>query len=201
LIVLEERDDGSQRELRRLGRGVTFGELALLEGTPRTATVRAVATCELFAFSRGAFDRTLAASLRREEVTRTFHQLAEVAALPSFRNLPLHEVEAVANSGSWVRAPAGEAVVVEGEPADAFYAIAAGRFEVTKGGAKLREIGPGDHFGEVALLSGVARTATVRAVTPGTLFRLGAEGFDRLVAALFREGAVRVPYEIAEPRD
>src|SRR5439155_7389680 len=120
-----------------------------------------------------------------------FHQLAEVAALPSFRNLPLHEVEAVANSGSWVRAPAGEAVVVEGEPADAFYAIAAGRFEVTKGGAKLREIGPGDHFGEVALLSGVARTATVRAVTPGTLFRLGAEGFDRLVAALFREGAVR----------
>src|SRR5439155_22668113 len=106
LIVLEERDDGSQRELRRLGRGVTFGELALLEGTPRTATVRAVATCALFAFSRGAFDRTLAASLRREEVTRTFHQPAEVAALPSFRNLPLHEVEAVANSGSWVRAPA-----------------------------------------------------------------------------------------------
>jgi putative peptide zinc metalloprotease protein len=201
VVVLEEREDGSERELRRLGRGHAFGEVALLEGTARTATVRAETTCELFAIGRGVFEGILANSLRRDQVIRTFHQLGEIRSLPAFRQLPLHEVEGAADAGSWLRVAAGEAIVVEGETADAFYAIATGRFEVVEDGSRLRELAPGDHFGELALLGAVPRTATVRALTPGRLFRLDAEGFDRFLTRLFPEGTVHVAYERMEQRD
>jgi CRP-like cAMP-binding protein len=52
-------------------------------------------------------------------------------------------------------------------------------------------LGAGAHFGEIALLHDVPRTATVLARTPVRAFRLGRDGFDRLVAGAFRGGTLK----------
>ena len=60
--------------------------------------------------------------------------------------------------------PAGEVVVAEGDPGDRFYLIEKGTAEVIKGGVVFGRLGPGDAFGEIALLRDVPRQATVRAL-------------------------------------
>ncbi|HJV04670.1 MAG TPA: cyclic nucleotide-binding domain-containing protein, partial [Actinomycetota bacterium] len=77
-----------------------------------------------------------------------------------------------------------------GEPGDAFYAIGSGRVEVLRGGRTLRTLGPGEFFGEVALLEDVPRTATVRTLSPVRVFRLERAGFDRVVGDAFRRGTL-----------
>lgn len=57
----------------------------------------------------------------------------------------------------------GEAIVKEGEQAVAFYVIIKGKVEITKGGEVLNTMGAGDCFGEMALLDGWPRVASVRA--------------------------------------
>jgi cAMP-dependent protein kinase regulator len=57
-------------------------------------------------------------------------------------------------------------------------------------GEPISVLGPGDSFGELALLLDQPRAATVRARTAARLFRLNREGFDRLVAEAFRKGSL-----------
>jgi len=83
---------------------------------------------------------------------------------------------------------AGAVVIRQGDAADRFYLIEDGRFAVTQadeGGAErtLRELGPADPFGEIGLLTGSARTATVTALTDGRLLALGREDFLELVGS------------------
>jgi CRP-like cAMP-binding protein len=81
-------------------------------------------------------------------------------------------------------------VIRQGEPGDAFYAIQSGQAEVLGDAGRIGTMGPGDHFGEIALLLDVPRTATVRSLTPTRLFRLDRAGFDRLVRNSFRKGTL-----------
>ena len=82
---------------------------------------------------------------------------------------------------------AGEAVVRQGEAADRFYVIDSGELRVTQvsdGDVHfLRDLGPGDVFGEIGLLRGVPRTATVTASTPAVLYALDAAAFAELVGS------------------
>ena len=80
---------------------------------------------------------------------------------------------------------AGEVVVREGDPADRFYLIADGNLSVTQGptDTHLRDLGPGDVFGEIGLLRQSPRTATVTATSDGSLFALEADEFRGLVSA------------------
>jgi CRP-like cAMP-binding protein len=67
---------------------------------------------------------------------------------------------------------------------------------VTQDGRRLRTLGAGDHFGELALLLDVPRTATVRAVTPTRLFRVDRDAFDQLVRRAFDRPGAGMPSRV-----
>ena len=96
----------------------------------------------------------------------------------------------------------GEAIVTQGEPGELVYVIAAGRVLVSRDGRVIRELGPGDVFGELALMLDVPRTATVTALQPVRLRTLAREPFLAAVTgnqlsneALRRLIAARAPRE------
>ena len=94
-----------------------------------------------------------------------------------FAPLPYAALRRLATSLGERRAGAGEVVVREGEEGDVVYVIADGRVSVDQSGAVIRELGPDDVFGELALILDVPRTATVTATEPVVLRTLAREPF------------------------
>jgi CRP-like cAMP-binding protein len=83
--------------------------------------------------------------------------------VPLLAGLPAATLRALAAAGRRLTVHAGEPVVVEGEPGDTAFVVRSGRVEVSAGGRVLGWFGRGYVFGEIALLTGQVRTATVRA--------------------------------------
>jgi CRP/FNR family cyclic AMP-dependent transcriptional regulator len=93
---------------------------------------------------------------------------ASVAALknvPLFAGLDGRELEQIASTMQERRFAAGSTVTQEGASGVGFFVIENGEAEVTVGGQHRATLGPGDYFGEVALLTGSARTATITATS------------------------------------
>lgn len=90
--------------------------------------------------------------------------------------------EGLAHSLQPVFAHAGEEIVTQGEEGELFYLIDSGRVEVFEDGVKVREEGPGEYFGEIALLREVPRTATVRTLEAVELLALDRDEFLDAVA-------------------
>jgi cAMP-dependent protein kinase regulator len=189
-VVEENTQTGNDRVLRILGRGDAFGEVGLAEAAARSATVRALEEGQLFEIDKSTFDRLLADMVKVPEFAPTVQSVGELRAMRPFAGLEPDELAELFQRGGWVRVPAGETVIEEGQAGDAFYAVESGRLDVTIEGRYIRTIGPGDHFGEIALLLDVPRTATVTASTPARLFRLERDGFDRLMRESFRRGTL-----------
>ena len=114
-------------------------------------------------------------------------EMALLSSLPMFAPLPAATLEMVARSAQRVRVAEGDEVIRQGEPGDTFYAVADGEFDIAMNGVYLRTAPRGDFFGEVALLSNVARTATVRARTGGELLAIHRDPF--LLAITGHEGS------------
>jgi MFS family permease len=104
-------------------------------------------------------------------------ELALLDGVPMFQPLPLAAKEQVARSLIPVSYPAGQEIITEGETGDRFYVVASGHATVTHGGEPLRECGPGDYFGEIALLRDIPRTATVTASDAVELYALERAAF------------------------
>ena len=85
--------------------------------------------------------------------------------------------------------------VEQGAVGDVFFAIRSGRVDVVREGSVIRTLGPESHFGEIALLRNVPRTASVIARTPVRAFRLDREGFDQVVRDAFQRGALKPPVD------
>jgi len=196
-VVEADPESGAERVLRTLGPGESFGELALVEAAPRSATVRAVSEAQVFEIDKGTFDRLLADMIQVPEFAPGLQRIAELRALPAFSTLEPDELSDVLAHGTWVAVAPGQTLIEQGEVGDAFYAIAAGQVEVFEDGVLKRTLGPGAFFGEIALLMDVPRTATVVARTPVRAFRLDREGFDRVLLRAFRRGTLK-PTSVAD---
>src|SRR3954451_25006083 len=101
--------------------------------------------------------------------------------VPLFEDLDEDEVQAVADSMHETNVPAGSVVTAEGGPADGFFVIDRGEAEVTVHGQWRGTMAAGDYFGEIALLTGSDRTATVTAATDLRCFALTPWDFRTLV--------------------
>jgi CRP-like cAMP-binding protein len=89
----------------------------------------------------------------------------DLKRVPLFANLGDKQRKSIAKTMKERTFAAGSTVTVEGEQGVGFFVIEEGEAEVTVGGEPRRTLGPGDHFGEVALLGAQPRTATITATT------------------------------------
>lgn len=111
------------------------------------------------------------------------HRLDEPDGLPLLRALPIFapmtptQLDGLARQLVRREVPAGTVIVATGEGAEEFFVIESGRVKVTRGRKVLRQEGPGEYFGEIALLRDVPRTATVKAVEDTVLLGLSRAHF------------------------
>jgi CRP-like cAMP-binding protein len=105
------------------------------------------------------------------------HEIALLRQIPIFAPLAPPRLEELAARLRPQEVAAGSEVFRQGDPGDRFYVIDAGEVEVRMDGSLVRKQGPGDYFGEIALLHDSPRTATVVAATPLRLYGLEREEF------------------------
>jgi MFS family permease len=109
-------------------------------------------------------------------------ELRLLRGIPLFARLPLAAMERLAQAMRLVQVTGGETLVREGDPGDAYFVIATGRFEVRHGSRLVSVAGVGDGIGEIALLRAVPRTASVVAVESGSVYVLDSAAFMAAVA-------------------
>jgi MFS family permease len=115
--------------------------------------------------------------------------LGRVAHLPLFAGVSPSALEVALQRLQGVPVTAGSVVIREGDPADRFYIIESGRFAVdqvdpgTRLTRRLRVMGPDEVFGELGLMHGAPRSATVTAETDGRLLALDGPDFLELLNA------------------
>jgi len=196
--VSRERDQSDHSQfLARLVEGQFFGEIGLLQNAPRNATVRSGPNgAEVLRLDRSVVDALLTANdFVLEEIVRMVRKrLAAdhlLEALPSLRS---------GEATRWLpefaerTCPEGTVLIREGDPATEFFVLTAGEVVVEQAGPdgavlERARLSPGQYFGEIGLLRGTPRSATVRVVSPeATVLVLDAAGFQRLVE---EQGGVR----------
>lgn len=190
-------DAENEREVfAHLQAGDFFGEMALLTGKSRTSAARAETNTNLWMLYRSDFDellvqypaislalsRTLSERLAQADQRFVERHLRRMSLLGGLSSKQLEDVSARLRP---VKYRSGEIILTEGTPGDVMYLIEWGRVEVlsrTDGRSRiLAVLGEGDFFGEMALLTGNPRSATVRAVTDVDLLALHQPDFDELV--------------------
>ncbi|XP_055050760.2 cAMP-dependent protein kinase type I-beta regulatory subunit isoform X1 [Misgurnus anguillicaudatus] len=166
-----------------IGEGGSFGELALIYGTPRAATVKAKTDLKLWGIDRDSYRRILMGStLRKRKMYEEF--LSKVSILES---LDKWERLTVADALEPVQFEDGEKIVVQGEPGDDFFIITEGTASVLQRRSDNEEyvevgrLGPSDYFGEIALLLNRPRAATVVARGPLKCVKLDRPRFERVL--------------------
>ena len=101
-------------------------------------------------------------------------------ALPLFANVSARHLREVAKLARSVEFGPGDFVVNVGEPGDAFYVIVSGKAKFM-GGSRRQGLGPGDFFGEMALIDGEPRSATIIATTELHAMKIGRRPFLKLL--------------------
>ena len=186
--AVKRGEHGEEVPLNVMGPGDAFGEVALLEDTTRTATVRASSEVEALRLDRSV----LQALVRNHPEIRGYlelharrHHLRDFLRLNSaFARLPREALAALLGELTFVSVPKREIVIRQGDPPGAMYIVQEGRLHAYREEDGRREdlayIRQGDFFGERSAITGAPRAATVEALTDCSLLQLDPETISRL---------------------
>jgi CRP-like cAMP-binding protein len=105
---------------------------------------------------------------------------ARLKDVPIFSGISKRDLAGVAQQADEIDVPAGKVLAQEGDIGQEFFVIDSGSAEVTRGGEHVADLGPGDFFGEMALLEADRRTATVTATAPMELIVMTRSSFRQL---------------------
>lgn len=189
--VIGQATDGTETVLGRLLPGDEFGETALLDGGPRSATIRASTQVEVLRLGRPDF---LALLEQYPQVRAALGLLSRWRTLQSFLNqhsdfarLPPAALKALMEALEAVSVGRGEAIISEGEAPGAMYIVESGRANAWRCGDDQEQVHlavyrRGDFFGERAMLTGQVRAATVVAVDDCGLLQLSTQAAEQLRA-------------------
>jgi CRP-like cAMP-binding protein len=197
---------GAEVVLATLGEGSIFGEMALVSGAPRGATVSAAEDADVLVFGREALAAAareltvVATALERFTRERLLSNL--LATHPLFKPFDRAQRQQLAARFSAHDVAPGTVLIREGDVGRGIFLILSGEVDVTKvdGDARvlLAVLKTGDVFGEIALIEQGPTTATVTASRSTTVLFLAREYFERLVQEV---PALRAYFEqLAEER-
>jgi len=189
--VFVTHPDGHEMLVDRLRAGQYFGEMALIGRQARRATVRVTddAPASAVALDRETFDQLVAGSpALRDELQRIISLRQVQSEVTALGDIDRDRLAALASGApTRVFAP-GDTIIRQGALGESFYFILEGEAEVfTRHGDKpdrlIDRLGPGRHFGELALLGDRRRAATVRAAGsgPAKVLELDAAAFAELM--------------------
>jgi NTE family protein/lysophospholipid hydrolase len=192
LEAVRHDDSGAELVLSRMGVGQVVGEIQVLTGGNRTATIRAVRDTELARWSKETTHdlgtrhpeilKHLAAGIR-ERLRRD--QL--VGILPRlFGHVDNTVISDVEDTIEWVFLPRGQRLFAQSEPADCLYLTVSGRLSVVIDDDNaapriIGEIAPGEPVGEMAVFTGKPRSASVYAIRDSELAKVSRDNFEAIV--------------------
>jgi CRP-like cAMP-binding protein len=104
-----------------------------------------------------------------------------LGTVPLFEGLSRRHLRQIAEHADEISFREKETIVEAGQPGGSFFVIVEGEVGVVRGQKTLARIGPGEFFGEISLLDGGPRTATVVALTPVVAIRVFKSSFDKVV--------------------
>lgn len=168
-------------ELGELHTGAFFGEIALVGGTTRTASVIAREDVWVLEIPARAVETAaqkhpkLAEVLAHHARARLLANLTRTSEL--FRALGEDDREVLLAKFSTQLVPAGTTFITEGQPNDHLWVVVSGRCQVQSAGTAIADLGPGAAVGEISLVSGANAVASVVAVEPAVLLRLAKQDF------------------------
>lgn len=149
--------------------GVSFGELALIDDKPRTATVRSVQKSTLWGVDRITFKKAVeVVNQMNYDENKLF-----INSVPIFEILNAEQKELLLASLNLQKWDNRQTIVKEGEVGDLFYVIKEGTVSCSKDGNEIRQMIKGDFFGEQALLYNSKRTATITCIGPVKVLCIG----------------------------
>jgi CRP-like cAMP-binding protein len=187
-----------------LGPGGSFGEIALLRDVPRSATVTAREDLDLVVVDRADFlaamsggpetgGRVSRAALERLETPPVEEYLVELdrdgelagrsvtellAAQPPLAAIGIDALRELADAARVLAVPGDAPITREGDYGCSYYVILEGAAKVFEDGTPVNDLGPGDGFGEQAIMRDIPRTATVRAVGDTKLLAVDRDSFQ-----------------------
>lgn len=183
--VYVSKGGGPDTKVHTYEPGNSFGELAIMYNAPRAATCRAATECKLWALDRVSFKViVVAAAMQKRELYVSFLQ-----KVPILESLTEMEIMTLADSMAEEKFEDGVTICQQGDDGDYFYIVKEGSVECTVKDSNGEEkvvanCGPGDYFGEIALLLLKPRQATVKATGTAKVLSLDKATFTRVMGPL-----------------
>jgi CRP-like cAMP-binding protein len=116
-----------------------------------------------------------------EDLATKKEKIERLGEVELFSDLSKKDLDRIVENAKEVTHTAGQSIVTDGQVGAGFHLILEGKASVFRGGRTVATLGPGDYFGEMALIDGGRRTATVRAETDIVTLFLAQWGFKPLV--------------------
>jgi CRP-like cAMP-binding protein/thioredoxin reductase/Fe-S-cluster-containing hydrogenase component 2 len=185
-VVVEATTNTGAEIAFQLGKGEFFGELGLLSGRRRTATIRAQKRTLLLETPRRTMLKLIASV---ESVRRTLDKVMMRRAIRQYLSATIREseVDYLIEGATIKKYSTNEALFNEGDVADGLYLIRRGSVTVSRTIAGkeivLSYVAAGNYVGEMALMSDAARSATVRAAVPTECIMLEAKRFTEVMSS------------------
>ena len=183
-----EEETGLRSRVATLRPGDFFGELALLEERPRTATVRAASETTIVSLDRQSFVALVEHSaFNGDAIATQVRNASAVRAVDAFQHCDARLLATLLGALEVRNEPIGQQIVRQGDAGDSIFLVREGRVRIERREAgadhTLDSLGPGDVFGEFTLLRGDARSATAIVEQDAVVLELPATCLDAAICA------------------
>ena len=186
-------NNGVEKTLGTLSTGDSFGETALIEKGPRTASIITLSQAAVFEISREGFEKFLASNAEnREKITGKIRLGKMLLASSVFSFMSQKQISYLIKNLKPEKIKAGTVVFKQGDEGNKFYLIQEGNIHLERFDNSLKTLDiilkPGNFFGEMALVKNIPRTATAEAVSDSILFTLDKESFCNVIGSTLSGG-------------